>query len=773
MQLYACARQDRIKNYYYSLENTTRTPQKSAVRQPHCRLNFPFVATLVLGIMTRIVATFLALLCGVFGVTVDPSSIKYVHVVVMNHLDVGFSVPSGSGSAYSPDIVNLYFDHYFPLALEISSELEKNETSEARLIYTTHPWLIALYLDCNSSGFPYVPALNTSIHCPSEYQVAQFKKAIFRGVIAWHAFPFNAQSEIYDLSLFQSALRVSERLSEMFNITKPRTMSQKDVPGLTRSVIPILKNNNIHSIHIGVNGASAPPGLNDGVSIWRDENSGQDIFLLLHKGGYGGSSIEDAVMVPGMDRALIVYVRSDNSGPGSSQEITTLFEQQKANFPNAQVMASTYDDFTQHLNDHRQNMQTFTEEIGDTWIYGVPSDPYKVAAFRGIMRVRGECVKSMECDIEDESFIRFDRLLMKIGEHTWGLDVKTYLHDFKNWSNIDFDNAKSGDNYQVVVNSWIDQRSYLYAAIKVLGNHPVVRLIEKEISELKTKKPTSLGWRRIKEPTQEQWIGKFSISFSKDGSIVHLLDTVSGKIYADLSHKLGGIRYDTYDSDDYDHYLKTYPYVPGSWWLPGDFGKPDVSLGKAVHSTSRPRLEEMYKKGNQLWMRLSMNNSVHLNAGAPTEIYSTVSIGGNSTHGTIYIRTQWFDKRPTRLPESFWISFNPRSQQGDKPNWKIEKLGSMVSPLNIILNGSQHLHASTKGAILDSFSIESSDAAVISPGDPTPFPIPLDRVTGLEEEGISFCLVNNIWGTNYVMWYPFEEKDRESVFRFKMTVDRT
>lgn len=58
-------------------------------------------------------------------------------------------------------------------------------------------------------------------------------------------------------------------------------------------------------------------------------------------------------------------------------------------------------------------------QIGDTWIQGASSDPLKVAQFRAISKVRADCVASGECNMNDADFQTFDRLLMKVGEHTW------------------------------------------------------------------------------------------------------------------------------------------------------------------------------------------------------------------------------------------------------------------------------------------------------------------------------------------------------------------
>lgn len=46
------------------------------------------------------------------------------------------------------------------------------------------------------------------------------------------------------------------------------------------------------------------------------------------------------------------------------------------------------------------------------------------------MRARAACIEAKMCDVKEERIINFDRLLMKIGEHTSGIDDSIYLHDW-------------------------------------------------------------------------------------------------------------------------------------------------------------------------------------------------------------------------------------------------------------------------------------------------------------------------------------------------------
>ena len=66
-------------------------------------------------------------------------------------------------------------------------------------------------------------------------------------------------------------------------------------------------------------------------------------------------------------------------------------------------------------------------------------------------------------------------------EHTWGVDVKTTLPDFRNWSNTDFHAALKArmPMYELTVHSWDRQRAYLRWALEALG---AARCLENELT---------------------------------------------------------------------------------------------------------------------------------------------------------------------------------------------------------------------------------------------------------------------------------------------------
>lgn len=145
-----------------------------------------------------------------------------------------------------------------------------------------------------------------------------------------------------------------------------------------------------------------------------------------------------------------------------------------------------------------------TSEIGDTWIYGVASDPRKVAEYRELLRWRKAAMQQYGA----AALARFDQLLVKLPEHTWSVSVQHLGRDVSTYRN-DVLHAEVGttglaanvcaglpsglcptcglypacalcrplqlakrplpDNINVTVHSWERQRNYIRWAVAALG----------------------------------------------------------------------------------------------------------------------------------------------------------------------------------------------------------------------------------------------------------------------------------------------------------------
>ena len=104
---------------------------------------------------------------------------------------------------------------------------------------------------------------------------------------------------------------------------------------------------------------------------------------------------------------------------------------------------------------------------GDTWVYGIASDPRKLAEFRALLRVR----RALHWDSQEPWYRNMSRFLLKVPEHTWGVDIKTTLRDELSWSNAALRSQLhlSTLSFVATVRSWQRQRAYVDWALDALG----------------------------------------------------------------------------------------------------------------------------------------------------------------------------------------------------------------------------------------------------------------------------------------------------------------
>ena len=76
-----------------------------------------------------------------------PNESKDYSFIYVFFVDVGYTFMSEMG--FISNVLNGYFYDYFPRAANISLKLRQEQYREG-FIYTTHPWLVSLYLNCSS-----------------------------------------------------------------------------------------------------------------------------------------------------------------------------------------------------------------------------------------------------------------------------------------------------------------------------------------------------------------------------------------------------------------------------------------------------------------------------------------------------------------------------------------------------------------------------------------------------------------------------------------------
>lgn len=728
----------------------------------------------------------------------DAVPIKYVHIVQACHFDAGFA-DSTVG------ILNRWWYQHFPQAVNLGHQLAANSSLPATLQtnglhFMAQSYIVSLFLDCP----PNIPGLP----CPSAELVANVTDAIQRGWITWHAFPYNGEAELMSASTLSAGIALTHALDARFGLPPKATMSQRDVPSTTRSIIPVLLQNGVTLLSEGVNGASEFPVV-PRMFRWHDSNSGLSMPYMLHPFGYGATpgsiAWDDIIVIPGHEHAFVPDWRGDNAGPPQSvKEVLTDWNQVSALFPGASVFYSTFDNFSSTLTqDVLDLLPVIDSEIADTWIHGSASDPWKGSWFKRAQSAREACIASGACDASDPAVVNATRHILKNGEHTWGRDIKTFLHDQTNWTNAQLAAvlAANASNFITTRDSWDEQRYFgIELAMEALpAGHPLQAALMQAWQDIHPAAPPSTsGWTPAATgPTAVQTVGKWSVALdSKTGALGYLTDTQKGVTWANASMSsnsspnptappsmLGWVHYQTYTGTDYTNFMDSYCSFgtnPPSWFLL-DFGKPNVSSANPVHYEVDQSLVDAWERRNAdgglsflVHAQLSPDGTdiLHTYYGAPADIWTQWDVpGAGNANQAINVSLALFDKTGTRLPESLFFRFNPAAVVGAavspttpglQQDWYAMKIAQPVDVSDVQAGGNRHSHGVTDGVLYSkadasgttaSLRVTSGEAYMATFGHPTGFPVPSAAGLGpfdpSQGEGASFYLMGNIWGTNY------------------------
>jgi uncharacterized membrane protein YgcG len=207
------------------------------------------------------------------------------------------------------------------------------------------------------------------------------------------------------------------------------------------------------------------------------------------------------------------------------------------------------------------------------------------------------------------------------------------------------------------------------------------------------------------------------------------------------------------------------------------------------------------------------------------------SVGVGDAVGGFDLEVSWAGKRPTRLPESIWLETRPmlptltgagEGLANESVGWKLEvdKLGTVTDTADVVMNGGAALHAVSPDGLVawrntqgrggsssssssssssggggniggggggggggssdretvasPSLTVQSLDAALVAPGSNTNIwywnAYNSPGMAADPQDGAAFCLFNNLYHTNYVLWYPWRADDAASRFRFRFRV---
>jgi hypothetical protein len=677
--------------------------------------------------------------------------VKTAYVLYKCHLDVGFTDTERG-------VVRTYFNDYFPRAMEIAEKMRESG-GEERYVWTVAAWLLYEYLEQATAE-----------------QRRRMEKSIADGDFAWHAMPFTWNSEMLDGSLISSALKLSASLDQRFG---RKTVAGKltDVPCHTRGIVMPLANAGIRLLDIGDNAGCKAPEVpfmkGDGATRpqrstemqeaqedphaylfnWRDPTAPSDgaaeIMVLYHPFDYGST-----VAIPGTDFAVSIRVKVDNSGPHTIEEIKNSYRQLHSLYPGARIVPTNLSVIANALEPLRPKLPVVTKEMGDTWIYGVGSDPGKVARYRELCRLRGEWLSGGRLKPGDATDLAMTRKLILATEHNWGLSIGQYLEHPEVYSPKELASARTTlPAFKKVDAEWAAKRADMDRAVEVLP--PALQEeAKKRLAGIVPKPPHTEGLAPLAPGTDFQ--GKHFILGldAATGAIQRLQDCKTGREWASAEHPLASFRYQSFTSADFARFNKAYNTRPMGY----DFSKPGLEKYPVQSRTWQPSLQEAWAGRDGASQRIVVDLRMPQAEAALAGLVSwperlTMEIRLPDGEPVVQISLQCFNKRANRLSEAMWLSFSPIAPEED--GWRLEKVNRPVSPHDVIAGGGLHLHAVTRNIHYSdakgSFTLETLDAPIVSPGQRGL--LVFDNNLPEMQEGVHINLHNNLWGTAFPQWY--------------------
>ena len=663
---------------------------------------------------------------------------KKVYVVSKTHLDLGFT-------DYAENIRRKYIDEYIPSAVSLAEKV--NTESKKSFIWTTGSWIIKEALHHSDSG-----------------KKTKLIDALKSGNIVPHAMPFTTHSEVFDEDTFDYGLSIVDEIDE---IRGRKTVSAKmtDVPGHTKAIVPLLAKHGIKLLHIGVNGASAVPDVPE-CFLWKCEESE---IVVIYSGDYGGAfKCEFADEFLWFDHTL------DNKGAPSPEKAKEMLAKIERKYPDYEVSAGTLDDFAEIMWKIKDKLPVIEGEIGDTWIHGSASDPYKSAALRELMSLKRQWLANGEMVRMSDEYKGFSDALLCIGEHTCGMDSKTYLADYENYLKRDFRKARIRDNvtvrhplrgfpkglvfwavasgkrraYSVIEKSWQEQRDYINKALSCLTEAHRAQA-EEALGKLIPKHTEDFS--EHKEYTGSVKFSDYEFELNEFGGIGSL--TCRDK---EIIHKNNNplLEYRLYTSKDYDFWFSHYSRnmdKNGAWAYP-DFGRPLLKYADGKYPAGRFYYKmtgaHITEEENQIRIaaNLRCDKALCEQAGAPREVQIIYTLDKDGLKFDVL----WCGKDASRLTEAIFLHLYPAAD-----SLSLIKLGREIDYKSTVSMGGRNLHAVEKCVFANNcgnFEICNYHSPIVSVGRGKILEYD-NKIESFENDGVAFVLQNNVWGTNFPLWY--------------------
>ena len=629
-----------------------------------------------------------------------------LHLVFKTHLDIGFT-------DHAEKVRRQYHERFIPQAIDTAEHFLQENSADPAFVWTTGAWLIWDHLDSQPAD-----------------KVARLERAIGRGLIRWHALPFTTHSELMSPALFRAGLSYAAELDRRFGV-KTIAAKMTDVPGHPRGIVPLLAEAGVKFLHLGVNAASPVPVVPD---VFRWQAPGGEEIVVMYESSYGATRFPE-----GFTDGLGFAHTNDNMGPQSVPQVAEAYRAMRHAHPGARIRAATLDDYGQLLWDRREEFPVIDIELGDSWIHGVASDPQKLQRYLALQRLHDEFAAGGV----SPSRLAFGRRLALVAEHTWGVDIKSYLRDEASWDRPAFAAARQSDfRFAYTEASWAEQRGYIDAALGALEGADLAAAQQLLAATAVPPAPT------LAESVKTATIAGWQVAIDPRTGDVVSITSPAGLALNGRQRTLFGFRHDSYDAADVARFRKSYITQDFEWALL-DFGKPGLENARTARSACwQPALRGTALTSAGLVIGLDLPEVAKADLGAPAGVEMVLKpLDASRLEVALVLR----GKPANRMPEAGFLLVTP-AEAGD---WDYRKMGLWQRGDRTAANGGGHLQAVAAirstlfgGATLQ---IEPLDTPLVGPAgdDFMHFPgAPPDL-----SDGVRFNLYNNKWGTNFVMWW--------------------
>ena len=196
------------------------------------------------------------------------------------------------------------------------------------------------------------------------------------------------------------------------------------------------------------------------------------------------------------------------------------------------------------------------------------------------------------------------------------------------------------------------------------------------------------------------------------------------------------VSYQLFDRTDYERFREEYLRLDCRWsqW---DFTK--IGLPEYRGGIYLPEVTGAWQDGDTRVFRLTFDEEIRRFAGLP-EIWLL--------EREDYTELRWFGKRANRLPEAFWLRFPQVTE-----NLELFKMGQWIDPDDVL--DAKNLHG-VWAVRSQTHEIETLDAPLAAPFGRNL----LRRKNPTDAQSLYFNLYNNVWNTNFPMWFTDDAKFR-------------